>query len=197
MAYYHDLVTQQSWEELQKLKKDLDFVLIGGWATYLYTKALKSKDIDILIQFDQLAILAKNYLLSKNDRLKKYEAIKSQVQIDIYLPHFSTLGIPVETLLSHSISLEGFTLLDPNFLLALKIYTLNQRGRSVKGRKDFLDIVSLVLSRHCDLSVTQDLLQKYQITKSVLSQLLQETTHLPELNLNAHQFSRVKKLFSF
>ena len=48
MEYYHDLVTQKSWEELQQLRKIIDFVLIGGWATYLYTKTLKSKDIDII-----------------------------------------------------------------------------------------------------------------------------------------------------
>ena len=52
MAYYHDIITQKSWEELKTLNKKVKFVLIGGWATYLYTKELKSKDIDILINFD-------------------------------------------------------------------------------------------------------------------------------------------------
>ncbi len=45
MTYYHDLITKQSWEELQRLQKNIDFVLIGGWAIYLYTKALKSKAV--------------------------------------------------------------------------------------------------------------------------------------------------------
>ena len=63
MAYYHDIVTQKSWEELKKLNKKVKFVLIGGWATYLYTKELKSKDIDI------------------------------------YLPHYSEIGIPKEFLI--------------------------------------------------------------------------------------------------
>ena len=56
MTYYHNTITQKSWEELQILKNRLPFVLIGGWATYLYTHALKSKDNGILIEFVQLTI---------------------------------------------------------------------------------------------------------------------------------------------
>ena len=52
MDYYHNLVTQESWSEILKIQKNLKFILIGGWAVYLYTKALKSKDIDIIISFD-------------------------------------------------------------------------------------------------------------------------------------------------
>lgn len=59
MEYYHDLVTQKSWKELQNLNKLLDFVLIGDWAAYLYTKTLKSKDIDIIVDFDTLSLLRK------------------------------------------------------------------------------------------------------------------------------------------
>ena len=102
MAYYHDLVTERSWEELQTLRKKLDFVLIGGWAAYLYTKTLKSKDIDLLCDFSELPKLAQHYPLTKNERLKKYEAVKGEVQMDIYLPHYSELGIPVHVLQSHT-----------------------------------------------------------------------------------------------
>lgn len=48
MAYYHDLITGTSWRELKQLRRYCNFVLIGGWAAWLYTKALKSKDIDII-----------------------------------------------------------------------------------------------------------------------------------------------------
>src|SRR3989338_3199496 len=96
MAYYHDLVTKQSWQELILLKKLIPFVLIGGWATYLYTKSLKSKDIDIIIDYPALSALKKFYDVHKNERLAKYEAVKGPVQIDIYLPHYSRLGIPAE-----------------------------------------------------------------------------------------------------
>ena len=146
MEYYHDLVTEKSWQELKYLSRSLNFVLIGGWAVYLYTRQLKSKDIDIIVDFNQLPVLEKNYALSKNDRLKKYEAVKEEVQIDVYLPHYSRLGLPVEDLLSRSQGLEGFKVLDADYLAVLKIFTLRQRGRSPKGGKDFLDIISLIVS---------------------------------------------------
>jgi len=53
MDFYHDLVTDKSWELLKKLKKNYDFILIGGWAVFLYTHALKSKDIDLVCEYDQ------------------------------------------------------------------------------------------------------------------------------------------------
>ena len=49
-GYYQDLITEKSWQILIRLKSKIDFVLIGGWAVYLYTKGLKSKDIDIVIE---------------------------------------------------------------------------------------------------------------------------------------------------
>ena len=63
MEYYHDLVTQKSWGELRRLNKTTDLVLIGGWAAYLYTETLKSKDIDIIVDFEELAVLDKHYSL--------------------------------------------------------------------------------------------------------------------------------------
>ena len=155
MEYYHELVTQKSWEELQHLAKVADFVLIGGWAVYLYTRILKSKDIDIIIEFGELPVLEKHYRLSKNERLKKYEAVKESVQIDIYLPHYSNLGIPVEELISRSRSVEGFKVLESNYLFALKIYTLAQRARTPRGQKDFLDLVSLINSQKVELTAVK------------------------------------------
>jgi hypothetical protein len=35
--FYHDLITEKSLKVLQDLKKKFDFILIGGWAIYLYT----------------------------------------------------------------------------------------------------------------------------------------------------------------
>ncbi|HQO27670.1 MAG TPA: hypothetical protein PKX21_01230 [Candidatus Pacearchaeota archaeon] len=47
--FYHHLVTEQSFKLLQELKRRLDFILIGGWAVFVYTQALRSKDIDIVV----------------------------------------------------------------------------------------------------------------------------------------------------
>ena len=49
MEFWNDIGTQKSWELLKNLQKKLHFIIIGGWAIYLWTHAIKSKDIDILL----------------------------------------------------------------------------------------------------------------------------------------------------
>ena len=71
--FYHELITEKSFKTLQELRKKFKFILIGGWAVFLYTKSLKSKDIDMVIDYDELGRIKKAYALSKNDRLKKYD----------------------------------------------------------------------------------------------------------------------------
>ena len=90
-GYYNDLVTQKSWKTLQELRGNVDFVLIGGWAIYLYTHSLKSKDIDLIVDFDQLDKLRKGFTVVKNERLRKYEARREEVQIDVYLGHYKNV----------------------------------------------------------------------------------------------------------
>ena len=195
MAYYHDLVTRKSWEELQKLRHLLPFVLIGGWAAYLYTKALTSKDIDVLVDFDALTSLAEHYALVKNDRLKKYEAVREEVEIDIYLPHYSELGIPIEELREHTRSLEGFTVIAPEYLLALKFYTLTQRGRTPKGEKDFLDALALLQEGCAKMQAAREILVAHGHADAprVFLALLSERTAVPELGLNAHAFAKLRR----
>lgn len=59
MAYYHDIITEKSWVELKNLAKNIKFILIGGWAVYLFSKTLKSKDIDIIVDYPRLSRLKK------------------------------------------------------------------------------------------------------------------------------------------
>lgn len=75
MNYYRDSVTQKSWRFLTELARKYRFVLIGGWAVWLYTKQLKSKDIDIVVDLNQLAKLKTRFDLVKNSRLKKTYAV--------------------------------------------------------------------------------------------------------------------------
>ncbi len=195
MAYYHDLVTHKSWEELTRLTKLVPCVLIGGWAVYLYTKRLKSKDIDILIDFDALSTLKNKYVITRNDRLKKYQATRDVVEIDIYLPHYSEIGIPVEDLKVKTRGMEGFTVIDPNYLFALKLYTLGERGRTPKGRKDFLDILSLFTSSVFEAAAVRTLITRYHLEASLgaFVDILSESQEIPELNLSTHAYAKVKR----
>jgi len=195
MAFYHNLITQKSWQALQELNKTTDFILIGGWAVYLYTRGIKSKDIDIIVNYDQLSGLEKEYILNKNNRLKKYEARKNEVQIDIYLPYFSNLGIPVEDLIEKENQLKGFRVLNVNYLFVLKVYSLSQRGRTPKGRKDFIDIISLWQTKNININNVVKIIDKYQLKKELqtFENFIKENVELPELNLSRHYYAKIKK----
>ncbi len=195
MDYYHDMVTQKSWEELIRLCRIVPCVLIGGWAVYLYAKRLKSKDIDILVDFDALSILKHRYTINRHDRLKKYHAVRDVVDIDIYLPYYSRIGIPVEDLIGKTRVIEGFTVIDANYLFALKLYTLGERGRMPKGRKDFLDILSLFVSNQVDAKETLRILSQYRLNETLekFHTFLLESRDVPELDLSIHGYAALKK----
>lgn len=193
--FYNDLVTQKSWLTLQNLRGKLDFVLIGGWAVYLYTKTLKSKDIDLIVNYDQLEKLRTDFQVVKNDRLKKYEARAEEVQIDIYLPHYSDLGISVKEIIKNTNQKETFILPCLEKLLILKQLVYIQRGLSAKGQKDRLDVLSLLLSKDFEINAYKKQLAKLGQKKLLvnLKSLISETTKIPELGVNEHFWSKTKK----
>ena len=191
---YHDLITDKSWKLLKEFQRHHKFVLIGGWAVYLYTKQLKSKDIDVIVEYDELERLRAEHELSKNDRLKKYEIHLEEIDVDIYVPHFSNLGLPIEAISKHTIVQDGFTLPTKAVLLILKQHAWHDRGHSLKGEKDRIDIIGL-LNTGIDWDSYLQLVKAHKLTSHVshLRDLLQSTIAVPELNLNAHQFSRLKR----
>lgn len=196
MAYYHDEITQKSWEELKRIRSLLSFVLIGGWAVYLYTKGLKSKDIDVLLGFGELEKLKEIYAdVHKNERLLKYEAVLGDIQVDVYLPHYSNIGVPVEVLIEQKKLVDGFEVLDADYLMVLKIFTYAQRKNSSKGRKDFVDLVSLVNSGVLDFSKVRSITREYKFDKELKAFLheFNATTEVKELDLNPYKLSKLKK----
>jgi len=149
---------------LKKLNKKLRFVVIGGWAIYLWTRALKSKDIDIILtDWNALEKIKETYEPKKNDRLKKYEIIVSDIDVDIYLPHYSKMAIPCEQLATMFAVKEGFKVLKPEPLLILKQQAQSDRKDSIKGQKDRVDILSLLSSKTIDFKEYGQLLEEYNI----------------------------------
>ncbi|OGM15054.1 hypothetical protein A3D84_02195 [Candidatus Woesebacteria bacterium RIFCSPHIGHO2_02_FULL_42_20] len=199
MTYYTDIITGKSWELLKKLKKSYEFILIGGWAVYLYTRVLKSKDIDVVVEYEQLERLKQEFELSKNERLKKYEARVEELQIDIYLPFYSNPGIPAEKIEEYTVLVEGFRLPAVELLAILKQKAFVERVRSTKGRKDLVDLVSLFRLPGFKWSKYKAMVEKYQLTEQAqkVSGLIDETKEINELDLNVHKFLRIKKQFGF
>ncbi len=141
--YWNESLTKASWESLQKFSKKYDFILIGGWAVYLWTKQHKSKDIDIVIDFETLGQLKLDFDVTKNPRLKKYEIQEERFDVDIYVKYYSELGFPLEKM--EVTGIEGFTVPVSEDLLILKQRAEMDRRDSVKGKKDAIDILSILI----------------------------------------------------
>ncbi len=194
MEYWHNLITEKSWNVLQKIKKEFDFVLIGGWAVYLYTKANKSKDIDIIVDFDNLNTIRKNHQLIRNDNLKKYEIKIDEIDIDIYVKNFSKLSLPIEEIIKNTNFIEGFKLIKPEILLILKQSAELNRGNSEKGQKDKIDIISILIRENINFNFYHELIKKYNLEhhKNRLIELIKSFDHFDRLNLNIRQYKIIK-----
>lgn len=168
MEFWSELLTKASWEKLIELSKEIKFTLIGGWAAYLWTGMHKSKDIDIIVDYDTLLKLQKEYRLEKNDRLKKYEIKFDKFDIDIYLPGYSRLAVPVEDILKeHTTMLKGITTATPEVLLILKQGAEIERRNTIKGKKDAIDILTLLIHAPISLEKYRKILSKYKKEKYI------------------------------
>jgi|SRR3989344_7222217 len=194
MEYWHNLITEKSWNVLQKIKKEFDFILIGGWAVYFYTKALKSKDIDMIIDFETLNQLRKNHSVEKNDNLKKYQIIIDEIDIDIYVKNYSKLTLPIEEIEKHTSLIEGFKLVKLEVLLILKQTAEINRGNSEKGQKDKIDIINLLINSDIDFNFYKEILKKYNLQdyKTELINLIKNFNLLDKINLNVKQYKAIK-----
>ncbi|MEK6835214.1 MAG: hypothetical protein AABX61_03055 [Nanoarchaeota archaeon] len=194
MEYWHNLITNKSWEILKEIKREFDFILIGGWATYIYTKSLKSKDIDIIVDFDNLNIIRKKYNLIKNDNLKKYEIKIEEIDIDIYVKYFSKLPLPMEEIEKNINFIGGFKLVKPEILLILKQAAEKNRENSEKGEKDRIDIMGLLVNLDIDFNLYKKLIKEYKLDdyRSILIKIITGFRDLERLNLNVKNYKKIK-----
>ncbi|MEK7616215.1 MAG: hypothetical protein AAB420_03355 [Patescibacteria group bacterium] len=193
--FYHNIITEKSFQFLQTLRAQYRFVLIGGWAVFLYTRSLKSKDIDIIVEYGELGRLGETYEVRKNDRLKKYEIKTGEFDVDVYVAHYSELGIPAETIVRRAQDREGFLVPPLELLLLLKLHAWLERRGSAKGRKDELDILSLAFSPECDWKAYAELVKecKLETHDKEFHILLNQTHRVPELDFNEQQVAKMKK----
>lgn len=200
MTFWHEQITDKSFALLQSLRNEFRFILIGGWAVYFHTQALKSKDIDMIVEFGVLGTLKTHYDVKKNERLKKYEIPQEGFDIDIYVPGWSALGLPVSYITKHTQSIEGFIVPQLEVVLIMKCHAYQGRKGSLKGQKDALDIISLLTQQSFNENALKNHLrvlnQEYLLSQ--LRDLLDLFVECPELQLNQKKFAdekrRVKKL---
>lgn len=167
------MLTRASWEKLQEMTREYDFVVIGGWAAFLWTGKHKSKDIDIVVDYEGLQKLKQDYDVRKNDRLRKYEIKLDKVDIDVYVPFYSRLAIPLEKL--ETVRIQGVKTVTAEELLVLKQGAEIARRGSVKGRKDAIDILTLLFYGDVDFGKYRRLLRKHGLDyENELRQVLRE-----------------------
>ncbi len=197
MEFWNTLITQKSWEILQDLtKKPFHFILIGGWAAYMWTRLHKSKDIDIIIyDYESLEYLKTHFQLVKNDQLKKYEIKIEEIDIDIYVPFYSKLSLPIEEIKKYTTKIENITVIRQELLLILKQQAELDRMHSVKGQKDRIDIMAMLCFGPINFSQYFTLLEKYRLEHFYerLKKIIGGFTELKHLNLNPREFKKKKE----
>jgi|SRR3989338_2146384 len=197
MEFWNSLLTGKSWRIMQELKKqNFRFIVIGGWAAYLWTKQHKSKDIDIVIpDYVELEAIGKKYALNKNDNLKKYEIKFDDIDVDMYLPYYSKLALPLKELLANTTKVEGFEVVKPEILLILKQGAELDRKDSIKGQKDRIDIMTLLCFADVDFKKYKELLSNNKLHhfKQRLKEIVISFTEIKYLGLNTNDYAKIKK----
>lgn len=195
--FWNSLLTEKSWKLLQELKKEnFRFIVIGGWAAYLWTKQHKSKDIDVIIpDFGELEQLKQKYELLKNDSLKKYEVKFGEIDLDIYAPFYSRLALPMEEILADVKRVEGFEVVSQEILLILKQGAEMDRKESIKGQKDRIDVMTLLCFTELDFKKYYELLKRNNLLsfRQRLKEIVNSFRDIEHLGMNIKEYSKIKK----
>jgi hypothetical protein len=165
---WREEIVERSWQVLGELKGFADFVLIGGWGIYMWTRKLKSRDIDVYIDQEnfyrlQSELTRKGFGLKRNVRLMKFEALIGDVEVDIYTPFVSRLVIPCLDVFArkwYSV-VDSFKVAFPEVLLLLKAQAAQDRWHAEKGLKDRVDVISLLKFADVKRDLLEQLLSKY------------------------------------
>jgi hypothetical protein len=196
VQFYSDIITQKSFVYLQGMKKKYKFILIGGWAVFLYSKSLKSKDIDIIVDYEVLAKIKETDEMFKNERLRKYEINTGHFDVDIYVPHYSELGIDVAEIQKNTINKEGFLVPALEILLLMKLFAWHNRRGSAKGQKDELDIFSLAFLPEFDWKKYAEFVKQFNFFEynKEFIKLLKGTHSVKELDANEQKMAKLRKV---
>lgn len=197
MEFWNSDITNESWKELLVLSTKYNFILIGGWAIYLYTKLQKSRDIDMVVDYDQIKLLSVDFEMRKNPSLYRYEIKFQKFDIDVYTPFYSKLTVPPEDLINNYTLIENTRVPRVEEVLILKLGAFDDRMNSIKGQKDRLDITGLAFYSNIDYSRLKTLLNKYE-KPSYIDLYVNAIAHiekrlLPFLNLNESTYAKMKK----
>lgn len=172
---WRDEAIERSWRVLRRLHGIADFVVIGGWGVYFWTRKLKSRDIDLYIDQDnfyglQAEALKAGLTIKRNPRLKKFEAVIEGVEVDIYTPFMCRLAVPCADVFKEGwISIiDGFRVATPEVLLLFKAQAARERWGAEKGVKDRCDLISLLAFADLKFDLLRGLCKRYDADGSLV-----------------------------
>lgn len=149
----------RSLEVLDRLRAiAIPFVVIGGWAVYLFTHYHMSRDLDLIMEQKDLWKL-KSFVISqggteKAPGLSKYGYKLGQVDMDVYTEEKGDIIPSPGEILSgrRFVDVERYRVVEPEILLLLKVRAATERAAGLKGLKDRCDVISLLNSGRIDLN---------------------------------------------
>lgn len=126
-------------------------ILIGGWGAWLHSRAARSHDIDLIVDFEDFAHMRDALDLSESTHLgsPKWRGTFDDIHLDVYVPHQSRLGqilrLPVEQLVPYTIEIDGYPTLNKEALLVAKAAARLDRPDTGPGKKDAADMTRMLL----------------------------------------------------
>jgi len=165
MQFWNEEQTKKSRELLNMLASSVDFVLIGGWAVYMYIRQQMSLDVDLAITYNSLEYFRK-YGINDYKGMKVKCSIVNGVYVDLFIEDFSDKDLPVHvsTILKEYNIIEGIKVVDKELLLLLKLWGYF-RADEQKIRKDMLDVLGLMLYGDIDLKKFKAYIDEYKVPK--------------------------------
>lgn len=196
--FWNREATERSFRQLERLSKSVDFVLIGGWAVYLYTGAQMSQDIDIVIGYESLGYF-RQFGLKDSEGIRMKTSVVDGTVIDLFIEEYSDrdLPFPASYLLNNYVTVNGFKIATKEQLLLLKLWGYFSPDE-IKHRKDIIDVLSLLFYAGIDMKKVKELAKRYKIDRrkslDALLEYLDRGRGLEEFILESGEdYSRLRK----
>lgn len=126
-------------------------VFIGGIAVYLHAintpsvaaYAELTHDAACYVSLADMGDLRDLEEVTPNRRLSKHQLIKRGFEFDIYTERQSTLIVPYDAIVAHSVRYDGFRVAGLEHLFVLTLEAYRDRRQSAKGDKDAKDLLRI------------------------------------------------------
>lgn len=145
------------WNRLLQNIRDMcedyqDLVTIGGVAVWMHTLRMAderllqvSHDADFYLSIQDFGVMRDLEEMVPNRRLGKYQIIKDDVDIDVYVDKQHGLTVPFADIATDAQEIMGIRCASLEHLLILKARAFLDRKNTAKGDKDARDIAKILI----------------------------------------------------